>query len=40
MDIKRNRKSRTLKTVMPEDRTSFFLPGNDSMHTVTITSSH
>jgi len=39
MNIKRNRKDRTLKTVMPEGRTSFFLPGNNETHTVTITSS-
>jgi hypothetical protein len=39
MDIKRNRKDRTLKTVMPEGRTSFFLPG-DRTHTFTISSSH
>ena len=40
MEIKRNRKNRTLKTVMPEGRTSFFLPGDDGTHTITITSSH
>lgn len=40
MEIKRNRKNRTLKTVMPEGRTSFFLPGDDGAHTITITSSH
>ncbi|MDX2416449.1 MAG: PDZ domain-containing protein [Xanthomonadales bacterium] len=39
MNIKRNRKDRTLKTVMPEDRSSFSLPGNDETHTFTITSS-
>ena len=39
MDIKRNRKNRTLKTTMPDDRTSFFLPGDLETHTVTITSS-
>ena len=39
MNIKRNRKNRTLKTIMPEDRTSFFLPGDVETHTVTITSS-
>lgn len=40
MDIKRNRKNRTLKTVMPEDRTSFLFPAVGNTHTVTITSSH
>lgn len=39
MDIKRDRKNRTLKTVMPEDHTSFFRPGDDNTHTFTITSS-
>lgn len=39
MDIKRNRKDRTLKTVMPEGRTSFFLPGDGETRTFTITSS-
>jgi len=39
MDIKRNRKNRTLKTVMPEGRTSFFLPTDGDTHTFTITSS-
>jgi len=39
MNIKRNRKNRTLKTIMPEDRTSFFLPGDVETHTFTITSS-
>lgn len=40
MDIKRNRKNRTLKSVMPEDRTSFFLPEEASTHSFMITSSH
>ena len=39
MNIKRNRKNRTLKTTMPEDRTSFFLPGDIKTHTFTISSS-
>lgn len=39
MNIKRNRKDRSLKTVMPEGRTSFLLPGQDGTHTFTITSS-
>jgi len=40
MDIKRKRKDRTLKTVMPEGRTSYLLPQESSIHTFTITSSH
>ena len=39
MNIKRNRKDRTLKTVMPDARTSFFLPWDHGTHTLTITSS-
>ena len=39
MDIKRHRKDRTLKTVMPQGRTSFHLPGDGETHTFTITSS-
>lgn len=39
MDIKRNRKERTLKTVMPEYRTGFFRHGDGNTHTFTITSS-
>lgn len=39
MNIKRGRKDRTLKTVMPDSRTSFFLPGDDETHTFTITTS-
>lgn len=39
MDIKRKRKNRTLKATMPDDRTSFFLPGDVETHTFTITSS-
>lgn len=39
MDIKRSRKNRTLKAVMPEGRTSFFLPGDGDTHTFNITSS-
>ena len=40
MDIKRKRKDRTLKSVMPEDRTSYLLPEEGNIHTFTITSSH
>lgn len=40
MDIKRHRKDRTLKTVMPEDRTSFQFPVEGKTSTFTITSSH
>ena len=36
MDIKRNRKNHTLKTVMPENRTSFFTPDDGSGHTIRI----
>lgn len=39
LDIKRNRKNRTLKTIMPEDRTSFFFPAIGNTHTLKITSS-
>lgn len=39
MDIKRHRKDRTLKTVMPDGRTSFHFNGNGETHTFTITSS-
>jgi len=39
MNIKRNRKNRTLKATMPDDRTSFFLPADVESHTFTITSS-
>jgi len=39
MDIKRHRKDRTLKTVMPQGRTSFYVPGDSETHTFTITSS-
>ena len=39
MDIKRHRKDRTLKTIMPQGRTSFFVPGDGEKHTFTITSS-
>jgi hypothetical protein len=38
MDIKRHRKDRTLKTVMPQGRTSFYFPGVGETHTFTITS--
>jgi C-terminal processing protease CtpA/Prc len=37
IDIKRKRKDRTLKTVMPENRTSFFNSGDGETHTFTIT---
>ena len=36
MDIKRNRKNRTLKTIMPENRTSFFTPDGGATHTIRI----
>ena len=39
MDIKRHRKDRTLKTVMPQGRTSFYFPGVGETRTFTITSS-
>jgi len=32
IDIKRKRKDRTLKTIMPESRTSFLAPGHDATH--------
>jgi C-terminal processing protease CtpA/Prc len=38
MDIKRNRKDHTLKTVMPEARSSYFFPEEGKTHTFTITS--
>ena len=37
IDIKRKRKDRTLKTVMPENRFSFFNSGDGETHTFTIT---
>lgn len=40
MDIKRKRKDRTLKSIMPEGRTSYLLPEEVNIHTFTITSSH
>jgi hypothetical protein len=40
MDIKRNRKDRTLKTSMPDNRSGFFVPGDGRIHTFTITSPH
>lgn len=39
MSIKRNRKDRTLKTVMPDNRSSFFSPGDGKTHTINITTS-
>jgi len=36
MDIKRKRKNRTLTTVMPERRTSFFTPDDGRTHTIKI----
>jgi S1-C subfamily serine protease len=39
MDIKRNKKNHTLKTIMPEARSSYFLPKESEIHTFTITSS-
>jgi len=38
MDIKRDRKNKTLKTMMPERRTSFYAPEISTTHTVRITS--
>ncbi len=40
MDIKRNRKDRTLKATMPENRTGFFFPGDGRTHTFNFNSSH
>ncbi len=37
IDIKRNRKDRTLKTVMPENQFSFFAPEFGSTHSIKIT---
>jgi len=37
IDIKRKRKDRTLKTVMPENRTGFFTPQDDETRTFSIT---
>jgi hypothetical protein len=37
MDIKRNRKNRTLKTLMPEKSTSYFNSLNNKLHSFTIT---
>jgi len=36
VDIKRKRKDHTLKTLMPESRTSLFAPGDSEIHTFTI----
>jgi hypothetical protein len=38
MDIKRNRKDRTLKTIMAESRTSFFIPHNSETYSFSLTS--
>lgn len=38
IDIKRNRKNRTLQTTMPERRTSFFVPHVNRSHRVTVSS--
>ncbi len=40
MEIKRNRKDRTLKTSLPENRSGFSFPGDGKFHTFTITTSH
>ena len=40
MDIKRNRRDRTLRTTLPENRSGFFFPGDGKFHTFTITTSH
>jgi S1-C subfamily serine protease len=37
IDIKRERRNRTLKVVMPERRTSFFVPDVEQTHSITIT---
>ena len=39
IDIKRDRKNKSLKTTMPESRTSFFTPQDDSKHRVLIQTS-
>ena len=39
MDIKRNRKDRTLKTVMPEDQTSFLIPHDSEGYSFSFTTS-
>lgn len=39
MDIKRKRKDRTLKTVMPESRTSFFAPHDGTNYSVRVITS-
>ena len=39
MDIKRGKKDRTLKTVMPESRSSFFISGDDKAYSFSITTS-
>jgi len=39
MDIKRARKDRTVKTVMPENRTSFLFPINGTEYTYSFTTS-
>lgn len=39
MDIKRDRKSRALKTVIPENRTSFLVPGDGTKYTYSFTTS-
>ncbi len=38
IDIKRNRKNKTLKTIMPESRMSFLKSGNEEIHSFKITS--
>ncbi len=38
IDIKRNRKNRTLQTTMPDHRTSFFVPHVNRSHRVTVPS--
>jgi C-terminal processing protease CtpA/Prc len=38
MEIKRKRKSRTIKMVMPENRTGYFNPDGNEIHTVRISS--
>jgi len=40
MDIKRNRKDRTLKTVMPDSRNSFLFPSDGTEYTYSFTTSN
>jgi len=40
LDIKRDRKNKSLKSTMPERKTSFLAPNVNSKHTITVTKSH